>query len=95
MSDKFPRYLHIALCLYALSFFAMLGLFIVPAARIGLTAYADFYFYLLLMFLPLMLFLVYVKAGIGKDYGTVFRLSIVASTVILSLVFIFIIGPLL
>lgn len=92
MDGKFPRYLLIALALYAFSFIAIMGFFIIPAAQAGLALYGEFYLYLLLALLPLILLVLYAKT---ESYATIFRLAIVVSTVALSMVFIFVISPLL
>lgn len=92
MDGKFPRYLLIALALYAFSLIAVMGFFIIPAAQAGLALYADFYFYLLLALLPLILLVLYAKT---ESHATIFHLAIVVSTVVLSMVFIFVISPLL
>lgn len=95
MNEKFPRYLLIALALYAFSLIAIMGFFIIPAAQAGLALYGEFYFYLLLTLLPLILFILYMKTEFAANHGMAFRLSIVATTLALSMVFIFIISPLL
>lgn len=95
MNEKFPRYLLIALALYAFSFIIMMGFFIIPALQDGLAIYGDFYFYLLLTLLPLILFILYVKTEFAANHGMAFRLGMVVSTLALSMFFIFIISPLL
>lgn len=93
MDERFPRYLLVALALYGLSFLTMLALFVLPVVQSGLAVYADFYFYLLLMVLPLFFLVPYLTASFGAKHGTAFRLGFVVSTLALSLVYLFIIAP--
>ncbi len=95
MDERFPRYFLIAAALYALSFLLMMGFLILPALQAGLAGYAEFYLYLLLTLLPLLVLSVYTKTPVGKNHVTAFRLFFVASTFVLSMVFLFIVSPLI
>lgn len=94
MNEKFPRYLLVAMTLYGLSLLMMLAFFAVPVIQSGLAVHEGFYFYLLLMVLPLFFLLPYLTTKFAAKHGTAFRLCFVVSTLALSLVYLFIIGPL-
>ena len=95
MKQKFPRYLLVAIVLYAFSFLLMLGFVILPVLQAGGAAYAEFYFYLLLTLLPLILIILYLKTKFAAENGIAFRLGIVVSSLVLSLFFLFVFSPLI
>jgi hypothetical protein len=70
----------------------MLGYVILPVLQAGGAAYAEFYFYLLLTLLPLVLIILYLKTAVN---GIAFRLGIVVSSLVLSLIFLFVFSPLI
>jgi len=95
MDREFPRYLLVAIALYAFSFLLMLGFVILPVLQAGGAAYAEFYFYLLLTLLPLVLIILYIKTEFAAMHGIAFRLGIVVSSLVLSLIFLFVFSPLI
>ncbi len=94
MDKRFPRYFLMAAALYALSFLLMSSFMLVPAAVDGMAADAVFLMFLFITLLPLLILVVYMKTSLGKNHGTLFRVSFVASTLALSAVFLFVVSPL-
>lgn len=76
-----PRYLIIILAFYAVIFLVSITYFIVPAISLGLGYLPEFYVSLLIIFLPLILFIVYFF-NLVSGHDTILRIAIAASAII-------------
>lgn len=69
--EKYPNYFLSIIVLYALTLLAEIGYFVLPSLSFGFS-YTDFYFLLVLIFIPLVLLAIYEK-GLLKGKESILR----------------------
>lgn len=78
--EKYPNYFLSVIVLYALMLLLSIGYFILPSLSFGFD-FTDFYLFLLLIFLPLVLLAVYEK-GLLRRKESIARFVITALVVV-------------
>jgi len=92
--SKFPMYFLAILAIYFVVFLLGLGYFVIPAISFGLFTYAIFYFISMIIFLPLILFLLYLfdeKFPIFKEHELIIRIVITVFSLIAVAFFFFLV----
>lgn len=78
--EKYPNYFLSIIVLYAIMLLAGIGYFVLPSLSFGFS-FADFYLFLLLIFLPLILLVVYEK-GLLRGKESLLRAIITALVIV-------------